>query len=137
MQSEWTVDRAFHLQKITRSILLNFLELIGNMSQDATQSEPKVDDLRTLFGNAYQILNEYRPHQARETLILMMEEQIATRKDEIEAIKNMKERLDAISDALPQLETDLESQDLANITQAIPQAKESTGPDIFSELQDD
>jgi mediator of RNA polymerase II transcription subunit 7 len=101
-QSEWTIDRAFHLQKIVRSILLNFLELVGTLSQDATQTESKIGHLTNLFVNAFHILNEYRPHQARETLILLMEEQVERRKNEIQAMKMMKERVDDMATALPQ-----------------------------------
>lgn len=34
----------------------------------------------------YKVLNAYRPHQARETLILMMEEQVKKIKGETEAV---------------------------------------------------
>jgi mediator of RNA polymerase II transcription subunit 7 len=35
----------------------------------------------------FKVLNAYRPHQARETLILMMEEQIRTIRAETEAVR--------------------------------------------------
>lgn len=37
---------------------------------------PKWDEMKALFSEAHGIVNEYRPHQARETLIFMMEEQV-------------------------------------------------------------
>lgn len=36
-QSEWTLDRAFYLQKIAKSLLLNFMELVGVLSVDPAQ----------------------------------------------------------------------------------------------------
>lgn len=115
-KSEWTLDRAFYLQKIAKSLLLNFLELVGILSVDPSQvrnhADPylslkanrciigqygrKVEDLRTLFINAHHLLNEYRPHQARETLILMMEEQLQRSRAETEGIRQMKEKVEGI-----------------------------------------
>jgi len=109
-----------------RSILLNFLEYIGNLSQDATQAKAKLAHLETLFANAYHLLNEYRPHQARETLILMMEEQVAKRKAEIQGIKEMKKRIDELSAILPAMPADL---DLANTSSEAKQNGTSTKRD--------
>jgi mediator of RNA polymerase II transcription subunit 7 len=97
----WTLDRAFELKKIVRSMLLNYLELIGIISQDPTCTEIKLQHLTTLFLNAHHIINEYRPHQARETLILMAEERITKMKAEIEAVKQMKQKLDSLLGMLP------------------------------------
>ncbi len=36
-QSEWTLDRAFYLQKMAKSLLLNFMELVGVLSTDPSQ----------------------------------------------------------------------------------------------------
>jgi mediator of RNA polymerase II transcription subunit 7 len=80
---------------------LNFLELVGTLSQDATQTNSKIEDLQNLFVNAFHILNEYRPHQARETLILLMQEQVQRRRSEIDAMKKMKETVDDMGSALP------------------------------------
>ncbi|KAJ9640483.1 Mediator of RNA polymerase II transcription subunit 7 [Coniosporium tulheliwenetii] len=82
--SEWTLDRAFYLKKIAKSILLNFLELVGTLSINPDQFEEKTQDLRVLFINAHHLINQYRPHQARETLILMMEEQVERTRAQVE-----------------------------------------------------
>lgn len=47
------------------------------------------------------MLNEYRPHQAREALILMMEEQLEKKKAEIESVKIMKDKIDKLLGTLP------------------------------------
>ncbi|THC88847.1 hypothetical protein EYZ11_011707 [Aspergillus tanneri] len=85
----------------TKSLLLNFLEFVGILSINPEQFEPKVEDLRNLFINAHHLLNLYRPHQARESLILMMEEQLNRTREEIQQMDKLK---DEISGVLEQLE---------------------------------
>ncbi|KAF2804727.1 MED7-domain-containing protein [Mytilinidion resinicola] len=96
VQSDWTLDRAVYLKKIARSILLNFLELVGVLSVNPMQYDEKVADLRTLYANAHHLINEYRPHQARETLILMMEDQLEKARAEVEGIKGMKQKINDV-----------------------------------------
>jgi len=95
-EASWTLDRAFYLKKSVRSILLNFLELVGILSQNPESFEDKIKDLEVLFLNAHALVNEYRPHQARETLILMMEEQVERKKAEIEGVSRMKEKVENV-----------------------------------------
>lgn len=95
-QSEWTLDRAFHLQKVAKSLLLNFLELVGVLSVDASQYGRKMEHIRTLFINAHHLVNEYRPHQARETLIVLMEEQLRRTRAETQGIYETKSRVEAV-----------------------------------------
>jgi mediator of RNA polymerase II transcription subunit 7 len=97
----WTLDRGFYLKKIVRSILLNYLELIAIVSQDPVPAKMKVQHIEQLFINAHYIINQYRPHQARESLILMTEERIAKIKAEIDAVKEMKAKMEALHTSLP------------------------------------
>jgi mediator of RNA polymerase II transcription subunit 7 len=97
----WSLDRARYLKEIVRSILLNYLELIGIMSEDPTCANIKLAHFWTLFMNAHHIINEYRPHQAREALIQSMEERIAKMKGEIEAVKVMKAKIEGLPASLP------------------------------------
>ncbi|KAI1918203.1 Mediator of RNA polymerase II transcription subunit 7 [Ophidiomyces ophidiicola] len=83
---------AYYLLKISKSLLLNFLELVGILSLCPDQYEPKLDDIRNLFINAHHLLNSYRPHQSRESLIAMMEEQLERAKEEIQEMDQMKTR---------------------------------------------
>lgn len=49
-----------------------------------------MDDMRNLFINAHHLLNLYRPHQARESLIMMMEEQLERTREEIQQMDKTK-----------------------------------------------
>ncbi|KAI9826607.1 MAG: Mediator of RNA polymerase II transcription subunit 7 [Thelocarpon impressellum] len=97
---ERNASRAFYLTKIAQSLLLNFLELVGILSVDPSQYAPKIHDLRTLFLNAHHLLNEYRPHQARESLALRMQEQLDRCRAETRAIRDAKARVEAVLENL-------------------------------------
>jgi hypothetical protein len=56
-------DRTIELRNLTKSALLNYLELVGIMSVDPSAWTEKLDDLRIIFINLHHLLNEYRPHQ--------------------------------------------------------------------------
>ena len=55
-----------------------------------------MEHLRTLFINAHHLVNEYRPHQARETLIMLMEEQLRRTRAETQGIYEAKSRVETV-----------------------------------------
>jgi mediator of RNA polymerase II transcription subunit 7 len=75
---------------------------MGIMSVNPEQYAEKIQDLRTLFINFHHLLNEYRPHQARESLILMMEEQLERARSETAGIEGMKLKVEGILSGLGQ-----------------------------------
>lgn len=83
-----------YLLSLARSLLTTFLSLTGILSEDATQYEETVMDLKTIVTNMHDLINQYRPHQARETLILMMEERIEKLRGEIRAIGEAGEKME-------------------------------------------
>jgi mediator of RNA polymerase II transcription subunit 7 len=87
---------------MAKSLLLNFLEMIGTMSINPEQGEAKVNDLKELLINFHHVLNEYRPHQARESLILLMQDQLDKKRAETHAIRvateNAKKTIEALAD---------------------------------------
>jgi len=85
---------------------LNFLELVGILSVNPEQWVPKWEDLNTLFRNAHHLINEYRPHQARETLIAMMEDQLERKKAEVEGVLKMKDKVDSVLAELGELKAE-------------------------------
>ena len=64
------------------------------------QYAEKVDHIKTLFVNFHHLLNEYRPHQARESLILMMQDQLERSRAETKGIREMKGKVEAILEGL-------------------------------------
>ncbi|KAF9437941.1 Mediator of RNA polymerase II transcription subunit 7 [Entomortierella beljakovae] len=81
------IDRVRELKKLNHAAVFNFLELVHTLSTSPGEFATKVDQIRVIFINMHHILNEYRPHQARETLRLMMEDQLNRKKKETEALK--------------------------------------------------
>lgn len=75
---------------------------MGIMSVNPEQYAEKIQDLRTLFINFHHLLNEYRPHQARESLIMMMEDQLERSKNETAGIERMKAKVEEILNELGQ-----------------------------------
>lgn len=94
------LNHAYYLLRICKSLLLNFLEFVGILSVSPEQFESKVEDLRNLFINAHHLLNLYRPHQARESLIMMMEAQLDRTRDEIREMDRVKGEIEGVLEQL-------------------------------------
>ncbi|KAJ5173487.1 Mediator complex subunit Med7 [Penicillium coprophilum] len=94
------LNHAYYLLKISKSLLLNFLEFTGILSVSPEQFESKVEDLRNLFINAHHLLNLYRPHQARESLIMMMEEQLNHSREEMKQMDKVKAEVEGLLEQL-------------------------------------
>ncbi|KAI4717838.1 mediator of RNA polymerase II transcription subunit 7 [Aureobasidium sp. EXF-10727] len=117
------LDPTPHLQTLTRAVLLNFLELVGTLSVNPTQGPEKVEHLQTLFYNLHDLINRYRPHQARESLIMTMEDQL----DKIRAqIKNVNSAKDRMQQVLGDIRSQATSETVNTPT---PQEKPSVQPD--------
>lgn len=90
------------LHKLTDSLLLCFLELIGIMSIEPQQFHVKIEDLKLILININHILNTYRPHQSRESLIMLLRQNIEQKRSEITEIDktcdSIRQRIEAIMD---------------------------------------
>lgn len=89
-----------YLLSLSRSLLTKFLELAGVLSLDPTQGLDRTQDLRTMMNNMHFLINQYRPHQARETMILMFEERITRLRDEVARIREGRSRVEAALDEM-------------------------------------
>ena len=99
-ESPRPVNHAYYLLKISKSLLLNFLEFVGVLAVSPEQFQLKIDNLRNLFINAHHLLNLYRPHQARESLIMMMEEQLDRTREEIRQMDRVKADVERVLERL-------------------------------------
>lgn len=70
-------DHKKELKKMNHSILVNFLDLLDVMIKcpDTPKKDEKTSDINMLFIQMHHLINELRPHQARETIRVMMASQ--------------------------------------------------------------
>ncbi|KAG0338535.1 Mediator of RNA polymerase II transcription subunit 7 [Podila humilis] len=81
------IDRVKELKKLNHSAVFNFLELVHTLASSPQEFAAKMDQIRLIFINMHHILNEYRPEQARETMRLMMQDQLNKKKQETAAMR--------------------------------------------------
>ncbi|KAI0477203.1 mediator complex, subunit Med7 [Xylariaceae sp. FL0804] len=96
-------DRVLILKRLAKSLLLNFLELTDLLADHPEAAEEKITDIRDLFINFHHLINEYRPHQARESLISMMQAQLDRKRAETNAIRDATDKTLRIMEGLGSL----------------------------------
>ncbi|CAJ2504910.1 Uu.00g123040.m01.CDS01 [Anthostomella pinea] len=111
-------DRATILKRSAKSLLLNFLELTGLLATNPEAAEEKITDIRDILINFHHLINEYRPHQARESLISMMQAQLDRTRAETNAIRDAKDKAERILEGLGSLKIE----DVAS--EAVPEGKD-------------
>ena len=81
LYSNKDVDRKKELYKLNQSILVNFLDLLDILirAPESAKREEKLEDINLLFIHMHHLINEFRPHQARETLRVMLQMQMRKR----------------------------------------------------------
>jgi hypothetical protein len=92
------------LKRLNKSIIHKFLELLDFLANDPSKSASKVEELELLFVNFHFLLNGFRTHQARQTLISWLEEQLQRRSQALETIRQLTEQANSsISESKIQL----------------------------------
>ncbi|XP_033217794.1 mediator of RNA polymerase II transcription subunit 7 [Belonocnema kinseyi] len=125
-------DRRRELKKLNHSLLVNFLDLIDLLvrSPDSPRRAEKVEDLSLLFIHIHHLLNEFRPHQARETLRVMMEVQKRQRVETRERFEKHLEKVQEIlNHALQMLPDTSELDSKIGISTDVMEAMDTTGSD--------
>ncbi|XP_015204785.1 mediator of RNA polymerase II transcription subunit 7 [Lepisosteus oculatus] len=122
-------DHKKELKKLNMSILVNFLDLLDILikSPGSIKREEKLEDLKLLFVHMHHLINEYRPHQARETLRVMMEVQ---KRQRLETAERFQKHLDRVVEVIQGC--------LASLPDDLPQPEAGTGghPRLKSEPMD-
>ncbi|CAH1441753.1 unnamed protein product [Lactuca virosa] len=85
------VDFKKELRSLNRELQLHILELADVLIERPSQYARRVEDISLIFKNLHHLLNSLRPHQARATLIHILELQIQRRKQAVEDIKRRRE----------------------------------------------
>lgn len=75
------------LHKLLDSLLLNFLELVGSVAVEPAKFYIKIEHLKRLIINMNHLLNTYRPHQTRESLIMLLQKLIEDKRAETAKIE--------------------------------------------------
>ena len=96
--TEGNFDRQRYLNRFNRSIIIEYLSLLGIVALNPTSEhkDRKLKHILTLVCNMHALINEYRPHQARETLISIMEEQVRKKKSEVQGVRSMREKVERV-----------------------------------------
>lgn len=110
----FTMERIQELKKLTKSLLLNFLELVGLVVKNPYYLNEKVEQTRIILINLHHLLNSYRLHQSREDLILKIEDKISTTEKEVQDINDT---VKSIEDKFSQLLTRIDSIKDVTVTQ--------------------
>lgn len=96
-------DYKGELKKLCFAILTNYLDLLQVVSRatltpstdsgNLTLREQKLQEIELLFINIHHLINELRPHQARETLRVILEEQKQQREKTSEKLYSFLNRI--------------------------------------------
>lgn len=130
-------DHKKELKKLNHSILVNFLDLLDILikSPDSPKRSEKIEDLNLLFIHMHHLINEFRPHQARETLRVMLDiqkrQRLETADKFTQHFEKVQEMLRDCLASLPQ-DTDLDSKLLVKTEEEMIPSEE-TKPEIGME----
>lgn len=137
-------DHKKELKKMNHSVLVNFLDLLDVLVKcpDTARREEKCQNISMLFIQMHHLINELRPHQARETirisLLLQRRARIATADRVNQHIENVTEsicsRLNEIPADLLQTKQPIE-QDVQRLRElCLPPEPEVTADDTTDDL---
>lgn len=104
-------ERALNLKRLTKSALLNFLEFVGVASINPDGAAEKADDIETILINIHNAINEYRPHQARESLIETMQGRLDQIRSETAAVNAVTDKAKRVLEGLGSIEAPAQGND--------------------------
>ncbi|KAJ2000567.1 Mediator of RNA polymerase II transcription subunit 7 [Coemansia thaxteri] len=96
LYSEGPIDRITELKRLNHLILFEFLDLVDVLIKDPSQFGARTERIRDIFVNAHHLINEYRGHQAKETLKSMLQQQIESKRASAKATLDKCRELEAV-----------------------------------------
>lgn len=92
-------DHKKELKKMNHSILVNFLDLLDILTKcpDTPKREEKCQDINMLFIQMHHLINELRPHQARETIRVTLHVQ---RRQRLTTTLRMNQQIEKVTEAI-------------------------------------
>lgn len=141
-------SKVFELKKLSKSLLLNFLELAGILAINPRGAADKIADLQTIFFNMHQHINEWRPHQTREALISMLQAQLERTRNETRALHevtdSVRKTLLGLADlqespaavGATKTEYDIKTADLQSAQKIANKSKETRQDDTWAALDE-
>ncbi|KAH9422497.1 Mediator of RNA polymerase II transcription subunit 7 [Dermatophagoides pteronyssinus] len=109
-------DHKRELKKINASILVNFLDLIDVLIRcpDTQKREEKCNDLQLLFITMHHLINELRPHQARESIRVCLRMQ---KKQREETSAKLSKQIERIQDIIRTAIKNIKDKDINDLLQ--------------------
>ncbi|KNC85722.1 hypothetical protein SARC_02096 [Sphaeroforma arctica JP610] len=105
-------DHKVELKKLNKSIVLNYLQLLDVLTSDPSQYMKVFNQLVGLFHNMHALINDCRPHQARETLRAMMEAQVEQKEN---CVLDLETYFDAVTSALKEVLDQVQTSDISDL----------------------
>jgi len=92
-------DHKRELKKMNASILVNFLAILDVLVRcpDTTKREDKTQDIQLLFITMHHLINELRPHQARESIRVLMQSQ---KRQRLETNARLHKQIERVTDLI-------------------------------------
>ncbi|XP_050026623.1 mediator of RNA polymerase II transcription subunit 7-like [Dermacentor andersoni] len=114
------------LKKLNHSLLVNFLDMIDILIRcpDTSKRLEKKDDMSLLFIHMQHLINEYRPHQARETLRVLLDMQ---RRQRLDTAHRFHKHLDKVREVLQKAVSVLPEQEATSTWQQPIQTTSAAG----------
>jgi len=96
--TETNFDHISEMKKLNHSILVNYLALLDIMIEapESVERLKKIEEIKILFINLHHLINKFRPHQARETLRMMLHRQKQQRLETAERLRSNIEKTRAL-----------------------------------------
>ena len=115
MYSAKDIDRKKELRKLNHSVLVNFLDIIDILIKcpESPKREEKIEEINLLFIHMHHLINEFRPHQARETLRVML---MVQRRKRTQFTAKFKEQLEKVETIIQEAIENLPEADSEGMT---------------------